>query len=157
MNEFTDYKNDPPPKSAKDYGFMSVQEQVDAAGQINKAASAALASLATMQPGAPLAAVPLPLPSSSIDLTLAERGKRYGVFAQHAVITQSLKSIVASELGVRGKFLAHDQQEAMDMICHKMGRIINGDPDYVDSWIDIAGYAQLVADRLTKDSRGARA
>jgi hypothetical protein len=34
------------------------------------------------------------------------------------------------------------------MICHKIGRIVNGDPDYFDSWIDVAGYAQLVADRL---------
>jgi hypothetical protein len=34
------------------------------------------------------------------------------------------------------------------MICHKLGRIVNGDPNYADSWIDIAGYAKLVADRL---------
>ena len=44
--------------------------------------------------------------------------------------------------------LAADQIEALDMIFHKIGRIINGDPDYVDSWVDIAGYAKLVADRL---------
>ena len=29
-----------------------------------------------------------------------------------------------------------------------MGRIVNGDPSYVDNWRDIAGYAQLVADEL---------
>ena len=34
------------------------------------------------------------------------------------------------------------------MIAHKIGRIINGDPDYDDSWADIAGYAKLVSDRL---------
>jgi hypothetical protein len=34
------------------------------------------------------------------------------------------------------------------MIAHKIGRIVNGDPDHVDSWVDIAGYAQLVADEL---------
>lgn len=50
--------------------------------------------------------------------------------------------------GSYGDHLAPDQQEALDMICHKIGRIINGDPDYADSWHDIAGYAQLVADRL---------
>jgi hypothetical protein len=44
--------------------------------------------------------------------------------------------------------LTPDQQEALDMIFHKIGRIVNGDPDYADSWIDIAGYATLVADRL---------
>jgi hypothetical protein len=36
----------------------------------------------------------------------------------------------------------------MEMICHKMARIMNGDPNYSDSWHDIAGYAKLVADRL---------
>jgi hypothetical protein len=34
------------------------------------------------------------------------------------------------------------------MICHKIGRAINGDPDYDDTWVDMAGYPQLVADRL---------
>lgn len=41
-----------------------------------------------------------------------------------------------------------DQVEALEMIAHKIGRIINGDPNYADSWHDIAGYAKLVADRL---------
>jgi hypothetical protein len=52
------------------------------------------------------------------------------------------------QLEKRGKRLAPDQQEALDMIFAKIGRIINGDADYADSWIDIAGYAKLVADRL---------
>ena len=83
--------------------------------------------------------------------TLEERGKRYGVFAVHAKITQDLKQLVSYHL--KGKCLAPDQQEAIDMICHKLGRIVNGDPDYTDSWVDIAGYAQLVADRLNGISR----
>ena len=41
-----------------------------------------------------------------------------------------------------------DMREALEMIAHKIGRILNGDPNYADSWIDIAGYAKLVADRL---------
>jgi len=56
-------------------------------------------------------------------------------------------------LHLRRKALAHDQQEALDMICHKIGRILNGDPDYADNWHDIAGYAQLVADRLNGTER----
>ena len=39
--------------------------------------------------------------------------------------------------------LEPEQQEALEMICHKLGRIANGDPNYADSWIDIAGYAKL--------------
>ena len=39
------------------------------------------------------------------------------------------------------------------MIAHKIGRILNGDPNYLDSWIDIVGYAQLIVDRLHKDQQ----
>jgi len=46
-----------------------------------------------------------------------------------------------------------DQREALDMICHKIARIVNGNPDYADSWTDIAGYATLVAERLENDSK----
>ena len=44
--------------------------------------------------------------------------------------------------------LASDQRETLDMIAHKIGRILNGDPNYHDSWHDIIGYTKLVADRL---------
>lgn len=81
----------------------------------------------------------------NITETLQERGQRYGVFKRHAEISQQLKEVIS---GYQTKVLSADQQEALDMICHKIARIINGDPDYADSWHDIAGYAQLVADRL---------
>lgn len=84
---------------------------------------------------------------------LAERGERYGKFQDHARLTQCLKINIRGHLALRGGALAADQQEAIDMICHKIGRIVNGDPDYVDSWDDIAGYARLVADRLRGVSR----
>lgn len=93
--------------------------------------------------------------STDLTATLEERGKRYGKFTGHARITQELKTVISehtplgrTRAGAHGDHLAPDQQEALDMICHKIGRILNGDPDYADSWIDIAGYAQLVADRL---------
>lgn len=86
--------------------------------------------------------------TTDVDATLAERGARYGTFVGHAHITQDLKNAITMHLLSRNKRLAQDQQEALDMICHKVGRIVNGDADYADSWIDIAGYAKLVADRL---------
>jgi hypothetical protein len=87
--------------------------------------------------------------SDQLETTLQERGSRYGDFKGHASATMQLKRQIRIELIHRGKSLADDQMEALDMICHKIGRIINGDPDYADSWHDIAGYAQLVANRLT--------
>jgi len=44
--------------------------------------------------------------------------------------------------------LAPDQWEALEMIMSKVSRLLTGDSHKVDSWVDIAGYATLVADRL---------
>jgi hypothetical protein len=89
--------------------------------------------------------------TTNLEATLNERGKRYGLFAEHAEAAQQLKRVIGIYVRRRSVgFLAADQQEALDMICHKIGRIINGDPDYADSWHDIAGYAQLIANRLNE-------
>lgn len=79
---------------------------------------------------------------------LEQRGGRYGRFDAHAEVTQTLKAVFRARMGEKWDRLADDQKEALEMIAHKLGRIINGDPDYADSWVDIAGYAKLVADRL---------
>lgn len=86
---------------------------------------------------------------TDIATTLNERGSRYGPFEGHADITQRLKVDMRMHLeGDAWIRLSPDQAEALEMIAHKIGRILNGDPNYDDSWIDIAGYAKLVADRL---------
>ena len=85
---------------------------------------------------------------SDVNAVLNERGSRYGAFKDHAAIAQDFKITASGFLGIKNKILAADQQEALDMIFHKIARIINGDPDYADSWVDIAGYATLVAERL---------
>jgi transposase len=90
---------------------------------------------------------------TSVDAVLDERGARYGNFLDHARITQRLKEVAHSFAAHHGKSFDVDQAEALDMIFHKIGRILNGDPNYADSWIDIAGYAKLVADRLEGKSR----
>jgi hypothetical protein len=89
--------------------------------------------------------------TTDITQTLAERGQRYGEFISHAEVTMDLKRVIYRHQALRKQILRDDQQEALDMICHKIGRILNGDPDYADSWHDIAGYAQLVVNRLTKE------
>lgn len=104
----------------------------------------------------PPALVPVPeVPSNSTDVdeTLDNRAQDYGKFIEGAEIMQRLKRIVHNYIEKRGTPLAFDQCEAIDMIIHKLGRIINGNPDKVDSWVDIAGYAKLVADRLQGNAR----
>ena len=84
--------------------------------------------------------------TTDITTTLTERGTRYGKFKDHAYITQKLKGVMFTYKA--REELMDDQVEALEMIAHKIGRILNGDPNYADSWVDIAGYAKLVADRL---------
>jgi hypothetical protein len=83
---------------------------------------------------------------ADIDKTLAERGSNYGNFVDHARITQSIKE--AMQQGRNWNDLPHDMKECLEMVAHKMGRILNGDPDYADSWHDIIGYVRLVEKRL---------
>jgi hypothetical protein len=87
-------------------------------------------------------------PTDGIDATLAERGTKYGKFIDQAAVTYKLKNVLREHSGVHSKSYSYDQAEALDMICVKLGRIVNGDADYADSWVDIAGYAKLVSDRL---------
>jgi hypothetical protein len=84
----------------------------------------------------------------NVDDTLAERGARYGDFEGHALITQSIKN--AMQASPKWPVLADDQKEALEMVAHKIGRILNGDPDFLDSWHDIVGYVRLVEQRLEK-------
>lgn len=77
---------------------------------------------------------------------LAERGSRYGSFSGHALITQRLKCAMQETKGWNN--LTDSQREALEMVAHKIGRILNGDPNYLDSWVDIVGYTQLIVDQL---------
>lgn len=79
--------------------------------------------------------------------TLNERGQRYGKFKDHADLCQRLKSQMHRSRNWND--LDSDMTEALEMIQHKVARILNGDHRYHDSWHDIAGYATLVADRLS--------
>jgi hypothetical protein len=78
--------------------------------------------------------------------TLTERGSRYGKFEEHARITQNIKRSMADSPNWGA--LPPDMKEALEMVAHKCGRILNGDPTYIDSWHDIAGYVVLVEKRL---------
>lgn len=86
----------------------------------------------------------------SVDKILEERGERYGDFANHAQITQEIKGIMRSMKNWNR--LSNSQAEALEMIAHKMARILNGDPNYIDNWDDISGYATLVANELRKEN-----
>ena len=82
--------------------------------------------------------------SESVDATLKARGAIYGDFAGHAEVTQKIKTAMYSVGCEKWNSLTPSQREALEMIAHKIGRILNGFPAYADNWHDIGGYARLV-------------
>ena len=83
------------------------------------------------------------------DLTtqlLTDRARHYGRFVDQAATSQAL----AGHLRATCRYgrLDADMREALELIAMKMSRIVHGNPNHLDSWDDIAGYARLVADRL---------
>ena len=88
-----------------------------------------------------------------VDETLDNRAQDYGKFKDGAELMQGIKRLLADRALRHNKTFADDQWEALEMIVHKMARIVNGNPDKVDHWVDIAGYAKLIADRLQGNAR----
>jgi hypothetical protein len=86
------------------------------------------------------------LKMTDINETLAQRNQTHGDFITHAVIAQLLKTVMYEHSDF--KYLEPDQKEALEMIAHKIARILNGNPNVHDHWHDIAGYATLIANRL---------
>lgn len=85
---------------------------------------------------------------------IAERAKTHGEFWKTAECAQYL--VGATHYQPDGPSsgwgaLSLVQREALDNIQRKIARILTGDPDHRDAWIDIQGYCQLVLDRLPKN------
>ena len=89
---------------------------------------------------------------NDVDSTLNERGARYGNYSDVSGTTQQLMSIV--ECGTNYEHLNAEQKTSLFMICNKIARAVNGDPNYIENWHDIAGYSTL-AERVCEAVRGA--
>jgi hypothetical protein len=81
---------------------------------------------------------------------LSQRAQTHGHFPEHAQITQDIKltMIHARNWNV----LTAPQREALEMIAHKIGRILAGDPNMNDHWDDAAGYATLASQAITLEN-----
>ena len=87
---------------------------------------------------------------TGIDATLAERGANYGKFTNHSELSQKLQVAFESHVlkyGQPEKY-TDSMNEAIQLIMHKLARIANGDPTYVDNYVDISGYATLIVKEL---------
>lgn len=77
---------------------------------------------------------------------LTERASTHGHFPETAAAIQHTKDWWRAQRNWSA--LTHAQREALDMIAHKVGRILAGDPNHLDSYVDISGYATLCVQEL---------
>lgn len=97
---------------------------------------------------------------TDLQITLDERGARYGDFSDHAAIAQQLQDVMRGfrlarmlpDMMVEERTPWNDlspvARQALTVIADKIARILSGDPNYADNWHDIQGYARLVEERL---------
>jgi hypothetical protein len=83
---------------------------------------------------------------SKVDEILKNRDSIHGDYQKVAETSQRLKAVIADTVNQ----LPLDMNESLDLICTKIARIANGNYDEPDHWLDIAGYAQLIANRIHK-------
>jgi len=85
---------------------------------------------------------------NATEALVTERGKTHGAFEDHAGATQDLKRVFEkhnfARVATRKQLPLTDmQRESIEMILHKIGRIVAGDANFQDHWDDIAGYAKI--------------
>lgn len=80
---------------------------------------------------------------SRIEDTIEARGASHGDPEQNACIYTELR-----EAFTTGRRIDPLHEWALDMIAHKLARILTGDPTEPDHWHDIAGYATIVEQSL---------
>ena len=85
-----------------------------------------------------------PMNKDALTPTLKARQQEYGDFKDVAELSQHLQYLLK-----RDDYSAV-QREAIAVICSKLSRIVNGNCNNEDSWLDIAGYATLVFNSITE-------
>jgi hypothetical protein len=88
----------------------------------------------------------------TIQKTLKQRGAVYGAFSDNAETSQVLKQTMRE--AKNWDLLSYAQQEALEMVQHKISRLLNGDPTYLDNVVDILGYTELMFNDMKGKSRG---
>jgi hypothetical protein len=76
------------------------------------------------------------------DAMVEEREKTHGLFSLSAPIMEDLTDIF--ERSPNWRRLTPMQKQVLRMFAHKAGRILTGDTNYLDHWIDIEGYVHTV-------------
>ncbi len=85
---------------------------------------------------------------SDLESTLEKRKTTYGSFFKISATSQRLKKALIHTSNFQ--HLGVSKKESIEMILHKIARIVHGDPEYLDNWHDIAGYATLIEKEINE-------
>lgn len=88
---------------------------------------------------------------SPVENVLAARERNYGEFTDNAYYAQNIKEDMRE--APNWDVMADDVKEALDLIVSKIARMLSGNAEYADSWLDIQGYAKLIEDRINKETK----
>jgi hypothetical protein len=83
---------------------------------------------------------------TEINEVLEERGNKYGTIEDNARITMGLWDIMNQ--APNADKLTDVQRLCNFMILHKIGRMVCGDPKYLDNVVDIIGYSTLMKESM---------
>lgn len=89
----------------------------------------------------------------NIDDLIKERHKSHGPFKDFARIDQALKRIKQVYSGP----LSDAQASSIDMIFNKIARILSGNPEELDHWVDIQGYSRIIEKSLSASKTAEKA
>jgi len=87
-----------------------------------------------------------PATTDAVDGLISDRAKTHGDFQRNTVTAQGLKALIRSTPNWGNMPPAF--QEALDMVCSKMARILHGDAEAVEHWEDMEGYPHLIVRML---------
>lgn len=86
---------------------------------------------------------------ATAEAVIEARERSHGDYNTQARTAQEIKAAISRAIDKDLTVLPY-HRESLDMIATKISRIVHGNPDEPDHWLDIAGYATLVHQILTK-------
>lgn len=91
-----------------------------------------------------------------IEETLLQRGAIYGDYSRGIKLEACIMGLIKEQYQNEADSPMHEEDVvAISKIVMKLSRIAVS-PDHIESWHDIAGYAKLQEDHLTKENKNAK-
>ena len=89
-------------------------------------------------------------------MDIPNRDQQHGGIQTVGELSQTIKHAIRQQ-GRNYHLLTHPEREALDMIAHKIARLLSGDANDPDHWRDIAGYAHTIVRLQAQDDEARKA